>query len=431
MDRLELFASLGVALGIGLLIGIERGWQSREESEGGRALGLRSFALSGLLGGIVGALAQTAGATSGILLGLAFTAFGLIVAFFRWRELEHEGIYGATTVVAALLTFALGAMAVLGDRVLAGACGVAAAGLLAFKPGLHAWLRRLTWPELRAGLVLLAMSVILLPVLPTEAPGPFSALNPREVWLMTIVIAAVSFAGYVAVKVAGDSIGVLVFGVAGGIASSAAATLSLMRLARDNPDQAARLAGGAAAAGVMMMLRVLVLAAAFNPAVAAELAAPLVLGALAQGGCAAMLMWRRSSGTQTPKLDLGNPFDLGAVLKFGLVLAVLMLVSRLMAARLGSVGAYLIAALSGLADADAITLSMSRLAGASLAPSVAAEAILIAVAVNTVVKAILGWMSANGRGGAWLVLAAALAVAAMAMGLMLDVGGWSRSLLSG
>ena len=257
MDTFELVGRLAVALAIGLVIGIERGWKQRGEAEGERAAGLRTLALSGLLGGIWGALALNAGQAGVIALALAFTAFTAAIAVFRYREMVHEKTFGATTVVAAMLAFALGALAVLGDKTAAAAAGVAAALLLALKSALHEWVKRLTWEELRAGLILAAMTVILLPLLPDRELSPTFPVNPHEIWLLTILIAALSFAGYVAIRLAGPSIGVLLSGLAGGLVSSTAVTLNMARLARADGERCNVFAAGVLAAGAVMMLRVL------------------------------------------------------------------------------------------------------------------------------------------------------------------------------
>ena len=224
MDTFELIERLAVALAIGLVIGIERGWKQREEPEGDRAAGLRTHALSGLLGGVWGALANLGAGAGLLMLGIAFAAFAAVVTVFRYREMVHDGTYGATTVVAALLAFSLGAFAVLGDKTAAAAAGIAAALLLALKAVLHEWVKRLSWEELRAGLVLGAMTVILLPLLPDRELTPWFPVRPREIWLLTILIAALSFAGYVAIRVAGPKVGVLLAGFAGGLVSSTAVT---------------------------------------------------------------------------------------------------------------------------------------------------------------------------------------------------------------
>lgn len=207
MDTTELATRLGLALALGFVIGLERGWKEREEGEGHRTAGLRTFSLIGLLGGIFGMLSLGG---DRILISAGFLLTGAVLAAFMWREGEREGDYSATTLVAALLTFLLGAFAVLGDMAVTAGAGVATVGLLAYKRQLHGFLARLTWAELRSGLLLGAMTFIALPLLPDRAIDPWGALNPHELWLITILIAAVSFLGYVAVKLAGPSRGVVV-----------------------------------------------------------------------------------------------------------------------------------------------------------------------------------------------------------------------------
>ena len=153
-------------------------------------------------------------------------------------------------MVAGILTFALGAYAILGNEAVAVAVAVVMAVLLALREPLHSWVKAVTWPEIRSVLVLLAMSFLLLPILPDRAVDPWQVLNPAEIWLLAILIAAISFAGYVAVRVLGERRGVAVAAVAGGLASSTATTLSFARLAREHPENSRLLAGGTMLAGV-------------------------------------------------------------------------------------------------------------------------------------------------------------------------------------
>jgi uncharacterized membrane protein (DUF4010 family) len=420
MDPLELFERLAAALAIGLLVGIERGWTERDEREGERAAGLRTFALAGLLGGVWGALA--AGNGDVVALAVAFLVFSVVVAAFRYRELVREQSYGATTVVAAMLVFALGALAVMGDIVVAAAAGVATAGLLALKAALHEWVKRLTWPELRAGLALLAMTVILLPILPDRPMGPWNALNPRDVWVMTIAIAAVSFGGYVAVKVTGERRGVLLSAVAGSLVSSTAVTLDMARLAKKHPEREPFFSGAVALAGATMMARVLVVAGFFNVELLRWLAPALVFAGLASLAATGIILRhaRRlqegNAGTGSA-LVLTNPFDIATVLKFGALLAVVMLFAEGLTRSYGAGGAYALAAASGIADVDAFTLSMTRLARTTLGPETAAQAILVTVAVNSVAKGMLAWIAGGAGIGRRVLLIAALAIATGFVGL--------------
>ncbi len=231
MGPFELLQKLSVSLAIGLLIGLERGWVARDEPEGERAVGLRTLGLIALLGGVSGALALAVPGGA-VILAVAFVTTAAATTYLRVREMERDKTFGATTVVTALLTFALGSLAVVAEPWVASAAAIAATGLLALKSSLHSWLRNLTWPELRAALTLLAMSVILLPILPDRGIGPLEAINPRELWLMTILIAAISFVGYVAMKWIGGAHAVILSGLAGGLVSCTAVTLSFSRLAK-------------------------------------------------------------------------------------------------------------------------------------------------------------------------------------------------------
>lgn len=414
MDPIVLIQRLSVALAIGLLIGIERGWQARSEGEGERSAGLRTHALAALLGGLWGAIASVGGPAGHVALGVAFATFAAIIAVYRFRETGHDGTFGATTVVAAMLSFTLGAYAVLGDGTVAAAAAVATAGLLVLKSALHDWVAKLTWAELRSALLLLAMTFILLPLLPDRTVDPWAMINPFELWLMTIVLAAISFTGYVAIKVAGDRAGSIITGIAGGLASSTAVTLTLSRLARKHPGQRAHLLAGILFSGATMMARVLVVVALVNASLVGKLAAPIGIAGLTLAGIGLLLLTSKSGDADTDDqaLTLVNPFELGTVLKLGALLMAVTIAAKILVVSAGAAGAYILAAISGLADVDAVTLSMSRLAKGQLAPEIAARAIAIVVAVNTVAKAVLGWITGGRALGQWLVAASVAALAA-------------------
>jgi uncharacterized membrane protein (DUF4010 family) len=412
MDQDQLFRRLGVALAIGLLIGLERGWQARDEAEGERTAGLRTYALAGLLGGIAGALSLSSGP---LVLATIFLAFAAAFTLFRWVEATSERDFSVTGVVAGQLTFALGAYAVLGQEVVAVAAAVAMAILLALKAPLHTWLRRLTWMEIRAVLILLAMSCLLLPVLPNRPVDPWGTLNPAEIWLLAILIAGVSFAGYVAVRMLGDEAGIAVAAVTGGLASSTATTLSLARLANDEPKAAPLLAGGILVAGVVMLARVLVVAGVLNPGLIAGLAPPLAAAALVMTAAGAVLFLKpRAPDALHAALTIKNPFEVMRALKLAALIAVIMVASKALSAALGTRGVLLVAAASGLADVDALTLSMARLAGSGIAYEAAITAILLAVAVNTATKAVI----ATSIGGLKIgrIVSGVSAVALLALG---------------
>jgi len=418
VDTFELVERLAVALAIGLIIGIERGWKQRAEAEGERAAGLRTHTLAGLLGGIWGALALGAGQAGVIALALAFAAFTAAIAVFRYREMVHDKTFGATTVVAAMLAFALGALAVIGDKTAAAAAAVATALLLALKAALHEWVKRLTWEELRAGLTLLAMSVILLPLLPHRELSPWFPINPHEIWLLTVLIAALSFAGYVAIRLAGPSIGVLLSGLAGGFVSSTAVTLNMARLARADGERGNIFAGAVLIANAVMMLRVLVIVGILNTELLAPLAPPLLLGAFTLAGIAGYLAnWGHEDSPVGKPLTLKNPFELPVVLEFGALLAVITVAAKLLSGWAGTYGAVALAAVSGLVDVDAISISLARLAPQGLAPAGAATAILVAVVANSLTKVALGTTAGGLRFGKVVARGTVVSLAVGALGL--------------
>ncbi len=419
METFELFQRFSVALSIGLLIGLERGWQERDDTKGSSA-GLRTHALASILGATWGAIALNTGSSGAIALGLAFLIFSLIIALYRFREISREGRFGSTTVVAAMTAFALGAYAMVGNYQVAAAAGVAAMALLSLKRALDEWLRRLTWIELRSAIVLLAMTFVLLPILPNRQVKQLLGLNPYEIWLMTVMIAAISFAGYIAMRVVGHKRGILITGIAGGLVSSTAVTITLARLAHEYPGQKNLATAGALAASATMTARVAAIIGIFNQQLLLALLPPLVASGTVIAIATFFLMTRtQTTSGASGELELKNPFELDTVLKFGALLAIIMLLADFAKATAGASGLFGLAAVSGIADVDAITLAMSRQAGVDVTLQVAAWAIAIALAINTVSKAVIAWMT-GGRGpGVAMSIVAALAIAAGALALLL------------
>lgn len=403
MDRVMLFQQLGVALALGLLIGLERGWKHRDASAGERVAGLRTFGLLGLLGGILSLLAQELG-TLVLALGFAAVAAILLAIHLQGIRSGADPDRGITTEVAALLTLALGALAGAGYMEVAAAGAVVSALLLNLKPTLHGWLERLSRDEVLAVLKLGLISAVVLPVLPNRGYGPWDALNPWAIWWLVVLIAAISSVGYVSMKVLGPGRGIPLTGVFGGLTSSTATTLSFARMGRRQPPLGPILACGVALAAATMFPRILVEVAIVNPALLTEVVPPVAaITLLALAG--SVLLWKRSpSGQESDEVQLRNPFEILPALEFAALLAVVLVFAEAAREWFGETGVFVLAAVSGLTDVDAITLSMARMAGDDLAPETAAGAILLAAAVNTAVK---------------VALAAILAPPAMALRLAL------------
>lgn len=370
---------LGLALAIGLLVGLERGWREREAPAGSRTAGIRTYGISGLLGGIVMALGQAAGNT--LVLPIGFLGFALVFGWFKWHESEHDEDFSVTGVTAAIAVFALGALAVAGRQTEAAAAGAVLAAVLASREMLHEWLKRLTWIELRSALILVVMTAVILPLLPNRPLDPWGAVNPREIWLFTILMGAFSYLGYILTRIAGPARGLIFSTLAGGLVSSTAMTLSLAR-AEGDP---LRRAGAACLAAVVSILRVLAYAAVIGPAIVAH-AGPAAFAAAAVFAACGALMLMRAPPSETSEEPHRNPLHLKPIIASAIIIAVMSLFSALSSRYFGSESLPVTAAIAALADVDAAVLSMLRLQGGSVSPSVLGLAVLAAFASNAVVR---------------------------------------------
>jgi uncharacterized membrane protein (DUF4010 family) len=416
METSELLQRLSLALAIGLLIGLERGWRERDARSGSRTAGFRTFTLIGLLGGIWGAMTPLLGP-----IPLAAAAFGFALAFalFQWRELEAKGEFSITSTIAGYIVFGLGAYAVLGDQVIAAALGIATLALLAARAPLHRFLRTLTWPELRSAILLLGMTFIVLPFLPDRTLDPWDAFNPYQLWLITVVLAAISFAGYVAVRILGERWGLLVSSMAGSFVSSTTVTIANARVAaQSKPEKLPFLQLTICIAWITSLLRMAALGIGINQSLIGPLAAP-VAAACAALGLAALYFYLRSAPDHArAEQTFRNPLDLQFVLSLGAVIAVIAVVAKIASESLGQAGLLAVAGLSGFADVDPVTVSSARLAGASISPEEAAQAILLAAGANLVTKMSATWIGGR-RFSAPVTAAGVLAMLAGAAGLFL------------
>lgn len=405
-NELDLFLRFGLALAIGLLVGLERGWHIRGR-ESGAVVGTRTFALIALLGALWGLLAETYG---GVVLGLVFTALALVLFAAHRVEAAKDMDPGITTIVAALVTFGLGAAVMHGHLALSAALGVVTMVLLGTKPIVREWVSKLEQRELYAIFKLLLITVVALPVLPNRGYGPWNALNPYAIWWMVVLIVGISFVGYFAVKIIGPRRGLGVTALFGGLAASTAVTLNFSRMGREMPALNRLLSAGILVASGTMFPRMLFLAWVIHPPMAAELMYPmLAMAAVTYLG--ALWLWRRSDGDrQRTDHGLENPFDLRTALQFGLLLVVILLFAHGLREWLGDAGLYALAAVSGLNDVDAINLSTATMSrDGQVAVEVAATAVMLAAFTNTLVKAgmasVIGGSSMARRVGSVLVLA--------------------------
>jgi uncharacterized membrane protein (DUF4010 family) len=381
MDPLSPFLRLAAALAIGFLIGFERGWRKRDEPEGTRAAGLRTFTLIGLLGGVAGWLAREHGP---LILAAGFVAVGAVAVAIYVTSVRADRRIGATTEVATLVAYALGALAGHGEVVLAIAAAVVVVALLDSKATLHGFVQRIRRDELRAAIKLLLVSAVLLPILPDQGYGPGGVLNPYRLWWIVVLIAGISLAGHFAARFAGPTSGPVLTGLVGGLVSSTATTVGAARLAAKSPDSAAAQAACVAAAKIVMCLRVIVVAGVLAPPLLALLAPPLLAAAAAALGGAYLFARAGARAAESVREPPPPPDDLGAALLFAAALAAVIIASYYARQWLGDAGLYATAALAGLVDVDAITVSAASLT--DTAAPVAVGAILIAAGVNTLVK---------------------------------------------
>ena len=405
---------LAVALALGLLVGTERGWKSRELGEGRRVAGLRTFGLTGLLGGVAGLLANELGPLS---IGLVFIGLAILlaVAYARTTPLEPDANISITTMVALLLTFALGALATHFDMGLAAAAAVVATLLLDLKATLHGWLAKVEERELSALLRLLLISVVVLPFLPNGNFGPWQSLNPYVLWWMVVLISAISFCGYVAVKLLGQRRGVALTALLSGLVSSTALTLHFSRLARQQPGHGTLLAGGILFSCAAMPPRLLVVALVLHPDLARALLLPfaameiLIL-------LPALYWWHQANHDHA--LDTGhlsNPMELKAALGFGVLLSMVMLASAAARQLVSDEALLAVALIAGIADVDAITASLSHLSLSEVSAATALTGIVLAAASNNLSKstmaALIGGRTIGWRVAVPLMVSAAAAVA--------------------
>lgn len=383
---LELARNFALALLIGALIGLERERRKNEEQDPTIG-GLRTFILFSQVGAASAWLSQQLAAPWIFGVG-ALCVTALVVAGYAVPLRHAPHAPGLTTEIAALATFLLGGICLAGQPALAVGLGIVTSALLAWKRPLHGLVQRLGEDDLYAGLKLLIASFVVLPLLPREPMDPWGALVPYELWLLVVLISALSLIGYVAVRWLGAQRGTMITGLAGGLVSSTAVTLTFARTGRERAGEASLLSAALLVAWTVMFVRVVVEVVAVNPALVRSLLVPVGAMGAASLACVAWFYLRRERASDAPQVDvaLENPFSLRSAISFALVFGLVLLIVALARRYLPSGSMYVIAAVAGLTDVDAITLSMATYARDGGEPGTAITAIVIAVISNTLVK---------------------------------------------
>ncbi len=386
--NLEPWWRFGLALLIGALVGLEREFVQQQAGEPAFA-GIRTFALMAMLGAVMAYMTQEQGL---LLFGVGYAALALLVWASYLRGLFHGVQDGITTEVAALLVPLLGAMVVWGPAQLAAALGVVTALILSLKPRLHTIARTMSAQDLWATLEFALIAGVVLPILPDRAFDPYGVLNPYGIWRLVVFVSGIGFFGYVLMKVLGAERGIGLAGILGGVVSSTATTLSFAGRSRKNPTLAPAFGRAIILASAMMFPRVLLEVWFVHPPLVFQVLLPV--GAMFLASLVVMfLLWKREStrGEENEDLlELSNPLNLSIAIKFALLFVVVLLAVRVAERSFGETGVYVTSLITGLADVDAITLSVAELAAVGqIEHGVAAVAILIAVVVNTASKAAL------------------------------------------
>jgi uncharacterized membrane protein (DUF4010 family) len=383
VDPLAMALRFGAALGLGVLLGLERERAKSAEPSFG---GVRTFGLIALAGGVAGFLDTSLDRSS-----LALAVFVAVAALVTvsYRVTAQSGELGVTTEISALVAFLLGYLCVSGHVATAAGLGVASGGVLALRDWLHRLAGRIEAADVEATLKFAIVSIIILPLVPDEnfGPPPLDVINPYKIWLMVVLISGLNFASYLLVKRLGAEHGIGVTGLLGGLVSSTAVSLGFAQRSREQPALAAPLALGILVAWIVMFVRVLVIVGVVAPPLVPRLAvgvAALVLPCLAF----VLVLRRRAHADQTANVAPGaNPFELGQAIRFGLAFGAINVIAKIAQIHLGDAGLYLAGALAGLVDVDAIVLSMANLAsGDPESGAAAARTVMVAMISNTLVK---------------------------------------------
>ena len=373
------FQTLAISLGLGLLVGTQR---ERAQSQ---VAGVRTFALITVLGTLCGMLALSFGpwvVAAGFVGVSIATALGNVVALKNGRADS-----GITTEIAILLMYGIGAYLVTGNRSIAVALGGSIAVLLYSKPVLHGAVRRLGETDMRVMMQFVLITLVILPALPNETYGPFNVLNPRDIWWMVVLVVGISLLGYIALKLYGERAGVLIAGLVGGIVSSTATTVSYARRAGREKLPIAIPTIIILLASTVVYARVLTEVAVVAPRVFSQIATPIAI-LLATSAATAFLLWSRMRKEKVELATPENPTELRAAMIFALIYALVQLGVAAAQHYVGDRGVYAAAAISGLTDMDAITLSTAKLSAQGLLdPAVVWRSILFAAISNLFFKA--------------------------------------------
>ncbi|MDR1760315.1 MAG: MgtC/SapB family protein [Fibrobacter sp.] len=394
MLELSIFYRLACALALGLMVGLQREHSFSADPEGFSFAGVRTFSVAGLLGAIAAMLSTLMNSVAPFICCFAILGFLLTIShqsITRGNDKSKPGP-GLTTCIAMMLIFLLGALCWYDKLLEAMIIAVALLWLLNAKNQLHSLAKKISKEDIVATIKFAVISAIILPILPNQAYGPagLEVLNPYKIWLFVVFISAISFVGYILVKVIGPGKGIGITGILGGIASSTALTLNMTQRSRENPNFSGSLSMGVVIAWSIMFLRLYIICGLINPVFWKPLFFPMILPALPGLIYAIYLKYRERTVKAGEEDAFINPFQLLPALKFGGVFAVILFVSNAARVYFGADVFLISCFFAGLADMDAIAISALEMTRAdTISVRAACVAIMIAGIANTFFKGIL------------------------------------------
>lgn len=399
--------NLAVAFGIGLLIGAERE-RSKSEASDGSIAGIRTFTISALLGAVSISLNFWL-----LIVSVVCVTIFVATAYFT-RKNDDPGL---TTEVSLVFTVILGGLA-MSNASLAASLAVAVAILLAAKEPIHGFVRgAVTKEEMIDFLILAAATLIVLPLVPNESIGPFNAINPRNLWLIVILVMLIGALGHLALRLLGSRIGLPLVGLVSGFISSIA-TIGAMGLhAQKSPDLMGSAVAGATLSSLSTTLQIAMLLAAINPPTLYALAIPLVFGGVVimVYGLVVTLSSFHKSGMEMSKPS--RSFSVKTALMLALVIAIVLIASAALNAWFGQAGLVFASGIVGLADVHASTISVASLvATAKLTPLDATIPILVAFSANAMSKAITAGATGSRQFARQVILGLVIQVFAVWLG---------------
>ena len=387
----SIVARLAVAALAGLAVGLEREWSGHATGPTPRFAGLRTFFLLGTLGGVAGWLASSE-SVGALAIGVALLIAGaalVVSAYFLTARPGGQAVE-ATTEVAALSVLALGALAGFGYLVVASGSAAVIVLALSEKKRLRAAVSRIGEAELRAALQFAVLALVILPLLPNETYGPLGGIQPRALWTVVLVFTGLNFVGYLARKAVGPARGYGITGLLGGLVSSTAVTFQFARMSKGDRALGTGLAIGVIGASTVLLPRVALVSAVLNHRVAVALV-PFLLPAFIVGAAiTAIAIWRQSEKEKSKDEEkLESPLKLWSAIRMALAFQLSLMAIAFVRDTLGARGVIASAALLGLTDMDALTLSMNRLGTTEELIELAARAIAVGVLANSVLKIVL------------------------------------------